>query len=83
GWIPDERLSVDEIYKAYTTTGAELEFQEKTKGKLEKGHTADFVVLSAHPREVQPEELKEIEVLETWVKGEKCWEYEESPGRFS
>jgi predicted amidohydrolase YtcJ len=71
GWIPDERLSVDEIYHAYTATGAELEFQEKTKGKLEEGHTADFVFLSAHPGEVQPEQLKEIEVLETWVKGEK------------
>lgn len=73
GWIPNERLSVDEIYTAYTARGAQLEFQEAQKGKLEKGHTADFTVLSNHPKEVEPNQLKEIEVLQTWIGGEKVY----------
>ncbi|WP_347551440.1 amidohydrolase [Pseudalkalibacillus hwajinpoensis] len=73
GWIPEERLSVAEIYRAYTEIGAKIEFQENSKGRLEKGYTADLVFLSDHPDEVSPNKLKEIKVLETWVKGERVY----------
>ncbi|WP_270180672.1 amidohydrolase [Alkalihalobacillus sp. CinArs1] len=73
GWIPKERLSVSEIYKAYTATGAELEFQEEWKGKLEKEFTADFVLLSDHPEGISPHKLKEVNVLQTWIKGERVY----------
>lgn len=73
GWIPEERLSVAEIFRAYTETGAKLEFQEESKGQLAKGYIADFVLLSEHPEEVASEALKEINVLETWIKGNKVF----------
>ncbi|MCM3791055.1 amidohydrolase [Domibacillus indicus] len=78
GWMPEEKLSIDACYKSYTETPAYLEFKEKEKGKLEEGYEADFLFLSHHPKEVAPMELKNIQVLETWIKGNKVWEASES-----
>lgn len=73
GWLPKERLSIGEIYQAYTASGAELEFQEHQKGKLEEGFTADFVFLSNHPEDIQPHKIKQMNVLQTWVKGKRVY----------
>lgn len=78
GWIPEEKLGIDAWYKSYTETPAYLEFKEQEKGKLEEGYEADFLFLSHHPKEVVPMELKNIRVLETWIKGNKVWEASES-----
>ncbi|WP_173916813.1 amidohydrolase [Halobacillus sp. Marseille-Q1614] len=73
GWIPEEKLSIDAIYQAYTETPAQLEFQEAEKGKLEEGYQADFVLLSDHPRQVEGYQLKDIRIQETWSCGEKVY----------
>ena len=38
-------------------------------GSLEVGKFTDFVVLAADPREVKPNEIGEIDVLQTWIGG--------------
>ncbi|WP_409300763.1 amidohydrolase [Peribacillus sp. SCS-155] len=73
GWIPEEKLSVDSIYKAYTETPAYIEFAEGRKGLLQEGYEADIVLLSSHPKEVEQIALKDIEVVETWIAGEKVY----------
>jgi predicted amidohydrolase YtcJ len=37
------------------------------------GKLADFVVLDADPREVDPAAIHQIDVLETWVNGERVY----------
>ncbi len=38
-------------------------------GTLEPGKLADLVVLAEDPRSVEPDALRDIEVLETWMDG--------------
>jgi predicted amidohydrolase YtcJ len=73
GWIPDEKLTVQQIASAYTETPAYLEFQENFRGKIEKGYAADFILLSENPHEVKDEDIKHIEVMETWLDGEQVY----------
>ena len=67
----DQRVSVEEGLRLITHNVAFLNFEEDLKGTLEPGKLADFVVLSADPREVPADE---IEVEMTVVGGETVFE---------
>ncbi len=69
----NERITPLEALKAYTTYAALCSFEEKIKGSIEVGKFADFVILSDNPLEVEPERIKDIEVLETYVAGERVF----------
>ncbi len=70
GWMPEEKLSVYEALELYTKGGAYATFEEKDKGTLSEGKLADMVILSEDPFEVEPESIKDIEVLTTILGGE-------------
>lgn len=79
GWVPEERISVAEALRAYTSGSAYAEFADDEKGRLVPGHLADLVVLSDDPWTVEPGALGEIEALVTIVGGRvvhagKGWE---------
>ena len=46
GWIPEQKISIEEAIKCYTLNSAYAEFAENDKGSIEPGKLADFVVLS-------------------------------------
>ncbi|HND56211.1 MAG TPA: amidohydrolase, partial [Pirellulaceae bacterium] len=46
GWVPAQKITVDEAVRAYTIGSATAEFQEREKGRLSVGYLADFVILS-------------------------------------
>lgn len=69
GWVPEQRISVEEALRAYTVAAAYAGFEEKAKGSLEPGKLADFVILGADPFRAKPEELDKIEVDTTVVGG--------------
>ena len=60
---PDERLSVYEALKTFTTWGAYQFFEENEKGSLKEGKLADMVILDKNPLKVDPMTLKDILVL--------------------
>ena len=66
-----QKVDVYQALRAVTAEGAYQYFEEKEKGTLEKGKIADMVVLSASPLEVDPMEIRNIQVLKT-IKGGKC-----------
>ena len=69
-WMPQEKLSVEEAVKLFTVDGAYGSFDEHKKGSLEKGKLADMVVLDKDPWTVEPETIKDINVLMTMVDGD-------------
>ncbi|RLG98199.1 amidohydrolase [Candidatus Bathyarchaeota archaeon] len=67
--ILEEKLTVEEAFRLYTVNAAYASFEENLKGTIEEGKLADMVVLSEDPFEIEPEKIKEIDVLMTIVGG--------------
>jgi predicted amidohydrolase YtcJ len=70
GWIPQEKISVEEALHCYTMNNARAGFHEHRTGTLEPGKLADFVVLSQDLLTINPVDIPEVKVLMTIVGGE-------------
>ncbi len=73
---PEHELSREEAIRLYTINNAYLTFEEKEKGSLEAGKLADFIVLDRDILECPVEEVREIEVKQTWLGGEQVYSAE-------
>jgi predicted amidohydrolase YtcJ len=71
---PEQRIGVFEALRAVTGDAAWQNFEEKTKGTIEPGKLADFVVLAENPLTVQSERLKDLEILQTIVGGQTVYD---------
>ncbi|TET58933.1 amidohydrolase [Candidatus Bathyarchaeota archaeon] len=72
--FPQERLTITEALRLYTSNAAYASFEEDTKGSIEKGKLADLVVLSENPFQTPHEQLKQIKVVMTIVAGKIVYE---------
>lgn len=70
---PQEKVSVEAAIRAVTINAAWQCFSEHEIGSLEKGKLADFVILDSDPRNVQPTEISDINVSETWMNGQQVF----------
>lgn len=66
---PEQRISAETALRAVTIWGAYQHFEEDLKGSIEVGKMADFVVLSDNPLTVDPQKIRDIEVLQTIKEG--------------
>jgi hypothetical protein len=66
---PDQRVDVMTALKAMTIWPAYQHFEESSKGSIEAGKLADFVILSTDPTAVDSETLDQIKVVETIKEG--------------
>ena len=69
GWVPEQKISVEEALTAYTAGSAYAEFQEQQKGTLARGMLADLVLLSDDILAIPPARIKDISVTLTMVGG--------------
>ena len=69
-WLPAERIAAPAAFAAYTS-GIARQALAEDRGGLEPGMTADAVWLSADPTAVPADEIPSIEVLGTWLCGER------------
>ncbi|HJQ71762.1 MAG TPA: amidohydrolase family protein [Blastocatellia bacterium] len=69
GWIPEQKITVEEAVRAYTQSCAYAEFAEREKGTLEAGKLADIVVLSQDIFRINPNEIQKTAVVHTIVGG--------------
>jgi predicted amidohydrolase YtcJ len=76
GWQPQEKISLDDCIRAYTTGSAYGEFMERKKGELKAGEFADFIVLSKDLSKVDPSEYINTKVLRTVVGGRAVYSSE-------
>jgi predicted amidohydrolase YtcJ len=66
---PDQRLDVITALKSMTLWSAYQHFEEGHKGSIETGKLADLVILSGDPTAIDPENLDQLEVVETIKEG--------------
>lgn len=70
---PEERVDTLTALKAMTIWPAVQYFEEASKGSIEPGKLADFVILSANPLTVKPDELITLKVVETIKEGKSVY----------
>lgn len=78
GWFPEQKLSVADAVEAYTMGSAYAEFQEKKKGSITPGRLADMILLSDDIFSIEPEKIRKVKVLRTFVGGKMVWDFVDS-----
>jgi len=73
GWQPQERVSREQAWRAYTMDAAYAGFAEKDFGRLGAGQWADFIIVDRDPLLASPSDLRATKVAETWIGGQKVW----------
>ena len=74
GWLPEQRLTLEQALFAFTRGAAHAGFAEDRIGSLEKGRWADFILVDRDIFDVPtPRQLRETKVEETWMAGKKVW----------
>jgi hypothetical protein len=71
---PCHRVPVMIALKAMTLWPAYQHFEENSKGSIQPGKLADFVVLSKNPTKGDPETIHEIKILETIKEGRTVYD---------
>jgi predicted amidohydrolase YtcJ len=74
GYQIENALSREEALRGMTIWAAKANFEEKEKGSLEKGKFADFIILDNDMMKAGENVLLNIQVLKTYVGGEKVFE---------
>ena len=69
GWYPEERIDVETALQAYTINNAYAAFEEDVKGSITPGKLADIVVLDRNIFEIDPMEIKDVNVTMTVLGG--------------
>lgn len=79
GWRPEEKVTREQAWKAFTQDAAFAGFAEQKFGSLLPGQKADFIVVDRDPVAATPAELRATRVIETWVGGYKAWPLKDEP----
>jgi predicted amidohydrolase YtcJ len=69
GWQPQEKISLADCIRAYTSGSAYAQFEEGKKGELKEGEYADFIVLSDDLTKIPPAQYTKVRILRTVVGG--------------
>ena len=74
GWVPEQKIRVEEAVRAYTIGSAFAEFQETVKGTITPGKLADLVILSRDIFTIDPNDIENVKVLMTILDGRVVYE---------
>jgi predicted amidohydrolase YtcJ len=74
GWVPEQKISVEDALRAYTINGAYAMFSEKDRGTLEPGKLADIVVIDRDLTRIPGPEIRDAHVVATIVGGKVVYE---------
>ena len=74
GWVPEQKITLDEAIRAYTAGSAYAEFGEKVKGTITPGKLADLVMLDRDIYSADPSEIDKAKVVLTIMDGRVVYE---------
>ncbi|HJT16770.1 MAG TPA: amidohydrolase family protein, partial [Thermoanaerobaculia bacterium] len=69
GWIPEQKISVEEALRCYTVNNAWAIFRENEVGKIAPGYFADIAVLSDDLFTIPPEQIENVNIHMTIFDG--------------
>lgn len=72
-WGPNQKVTINEALTIATLNGAYASYEEKTKGSITAGKYADFVVFAKSPQDVDPNTIKDIQVVRTVAGGKTTY----------
>lgn len=78
GWVPEQKITVEDALRAYTTGGAFAGFAEGTRGVIRKGMLADLTMIDRDLTRIAPETIRHAKVVRTIVNGKVVYEALES-----
>jgi len=73
GWRPEEKVTREQAWWAFTQGGAYAGFAEEKFGRLAPGQLADFIIVDRDPMLASPSDLRQTKVEETWIGGVKIY----------
>lgn len=74
GWMPEQKLTVEEAVYGFTMGGAFASFEDKIKGSIEEGKLADMVILSENIFKISEDEIKDVKIDMTIFGGKVVYE---------
>ncbi|MGH7720383.1 MAG: amidohydrolase [Gemmatimonadaceae bacterium] len=74
GWVPEQKITIEEALRAYTVEGAYASFEEGEKGSLARGKMADLVLIDRDLTRIPPETIRDANVEMTVVGGRVVFE---------
>jgi len=69
GWIPEQKLSLQEALHAYTVAPAYAAGLENKTGRLAMGYLADLIVLENNPFQIEPQNLFKLQPRAAMLAG--------------
>lgn len=69
GWMPEQRIGLEDALKAYTLGGAYAARAEDRLGTLQPGKYADFLLLDSDISIAAPADIRTASVQEVWIGG--------------
>ena len=76
GWVPEQKITVEEALRAYTMGSAVASFEETRKGSLVRGKLADLVLIDRDLTTIAPEAIRDANITMTVVGGRVVFERE-------
>ena len=73
GWQPQEAITKEQAWRAYTQGAAYASFSEDRYGMLAPGMWADFIIVDKDPTLASPGDIRNMQVEQTWVGGRMMW----------
>ena len=74
GWVPEQKIGVEDALRAYTIGGAFASFEEKEKGSIEVGKLADIAIIDRNLMMIAPESIRDAKINYTIVGGRIVYE---------
>ncbi len=74
GWVPEQKITVEQALRAYTQGGAYASFDEGDRGTLDRGRLADFVLIDRDLTRIPPATIRDARVTMTIVGGRVVYE---------
>ncbi len=76
GWVPEQKITVEQALRAYTVDAAWASFEENHKGTLTRGKLADIVIIDRDITTIPPEAIRDAQVVMTIVGGRVVFQRE-------